>query len=66
MPLNDPHSGPKVTKVFGVPVLLPDVALGAELSVPDQRLPDTPPPADRTEAAAQDAAFEAEMDNLPL
>lgn len=42
------------------------ILLRAELMALEQMLPGHPTPAEHGDATATDAAFEAEMDNLPL
>lgn len=53
---------------FGLAALVTPamILLRAELLALEQMLPGHPPAADPGDAIAQAAAFEAEMDNLPL
>lgn len=51
---------------FGAMVTPALILLRAELLALEQMLPGHPTPAERGDLQAQDAAFEGEMDNLPL
>jgi hypothetical protein len=64
--MNDPHSD--VLDPFGLGALVTPamILLRAELLALEQMLPGHVAPAERSDATAQEATFEAEMDNLPL